>query len=125
MRARTGAGERWDDPSVDLLFELLTDLERGDESSFSVERLDGRPGVFLVKRVDGGRYALARYGEVAGHIVKALTPNKRWAHAALVDWAYAIADEAHEVHGWKEGLQWENVVETQPPRRPLGLWRRS
>ena len=115
-RARTGQGEIWDDPSIDMLFELLGDLERGDESNFSVERLDGRPGVFHIRAV-GGAFTLQRYGESTAGVITASTSDKRWAHAVLVDWLYAIPSEAHEVHGWETELRWETIVDDRPPRR--------
>jgi hypothetical protein len=38
LRALIESGERWDDPSEDLLFDLLSDIEAGEGSFLIVER---------------------------------------------------------------------------------------
>jgi hypothetical protein len=106
LRASTGRGERWDDPSIDMLFELISDLERGDEEFFIVEQLDGSAANwFRVTRVVSGEYLMER--NERSMLMSATTRNKRWVHAAVVDWAHGISNSAHEVHGWEEGLNWQ------------------
>ena len=73
----------------------------------TVERLDGQlnwfritgsaAGAFLLERTDGRSWWTAA------------TTDMRWAHATTVDWAYQIPNDAHEVHGWEDGLRWRKA----------------
>lgn len=92
LLVRMSSGAEWEDPSEDLLFELLADIDRGEESFLMIERLDepGRPLV-RVARTRDGRWVGDR------------DPRRResWddlrdAHEWLMRWAFRIDDAPTE-----------------------------
>ena len=103
LRAATESGATWDDPSEDLLFELLSDLERGSESFFTVQRL-AVAGVYMqVLFQDDGQYLIEhRDGGASSHFA-AVCADKRIAHEVLFKWAF-------ELPGWQGLLDWTPVV---------------
>lgn len=54
LRARTESGATWDDRSEDLIFELLSDVERGDETYFVVEQLADSSGQTYIQVIQDG-----------------------------------------------------------------------
>jgi hypothetical protein len=56
----TDSGERWEDPSEDLLFDPLSDIETGEGSFLIVERVAHVNGQTYcqAQRLEDGRYAL-------------------------------------------------------------------
>jgi len=62
LRALTESGGIWDDPSEDLLYELLGDVERGDETWLIVERLADTSGQTYTQviRSDNGSWTVER-----------------------------------------------------------------
>lgn len=85
-------GQRWEDPSEDLLFMLLEDLVEAGRGSLRVERLDSagaevleifhRVDLFRVRRQEGAQVATAR------------SRNLHEVHAAATRWAFRVDSEA-------------------------------
>jgi hypothetical protein len=91
-------------PRRTLLFELLSDIERGDEEFVIVERLsdpEGQTYMQLVLDHDGTYTVEHRDGSAEEHY-RAATADKREAHAVLWRWA---CDRT----GWRDALAFENV----------------
>lgn len=96
------SGETWDDPSEDLLFELLSDMERGGEQFLIVDRLaDGTGQTFAqVLCTDAGTYRVEyREGGEDRHF-QAATEDKRLVHDVICRWAF-------ELPGWRDALPWQ------------------
>jgi hypothetical protein len=93
LLARMSSGAEWEDPSEDLLFELLGDIERGDEDSLTLERLDAEdhPKV-RVARSAGGTWVADMDPPDPGDGPKSWT-DMRAAHAWLTSWAFRIEDD--------------------------------
>jgi hypothetical protein len=89
IRAKTGTGATWGDPSEDLLYELLLDIDRGDEEFFIIERLADPSGHTYVQVIkdDGDWIVECREGGPASHF-RSRVPDIRDAHRALVFWAH-------------------------------------
>ena len=101
LRVRMESGQIWDDPSEDLLFELLSDMERGEEQFLIVERVADATGQTFaqVARTDAGGYQVEyREGEEDRHF-QALTEDKRLVHSVITLWAF-------ELPGWQDALPW-------------------
>jgi hypothetical protein len=104
LRATMESGATWDDPSEDLLYELVSEIERGDEKFMVIERLRDPTrqtyaqcvkqdnGSFLVERRDGGLNAHFRY----------VADSSRQARDIVMSWAF-------ELPGWDSALAWEPV----------------
>lgn len=94
------SGVSWDDPSEDLLFDLLTDMESGREQFMVVERL-GIPETYAqaVMLEDGNFLMEYRAGSADQHFA-ATSNDKRVIHSALTGWAF-------ELDGWSESLDWQ------------------
>jgi hypothetical protein len=105
LRALMESGAVWKDPSEDMLFELLTDIEDGREQFLVVERTADTSGqtyvqsiregdaTYVVERRDGAPEAHFRIGSL----------SKRDAHAILTGWAF-------ELSGWATDHPWEPVA---------------
>jgi hypothetical protein len=103
LRAVTESGATWDDPSEDLLHELLSDLERGEESFFAVRRLGVAEVYMQVLFQDDRQYLVEhRDGGASSHF-EATSSNKRVVHEVLFKWAF-------ELPGWRELLDWTPVI---------------
>jgi hypothetical protein len=102
--ARMGSGAEWDDPSEDLLFELLADIERGDEGSLTVVHVDegGHPQVQVVRAADGDWMA-----EVANPIGTTVD-RKSW-------------DDMREAHRWLTSWAFRVEATADPPVRAFGF----
>jgi hypothetical protein len=104
LRAVTASGVVWDDPSEDLLFELLSDIERGEEQFVIVERtLDESGQTFAQSMIqkDGTFVVEHRAGGPSAHFrLRALAMGD--AHAALTAWAF-------ELPGWETVYGWQPV----------------
>ncbi|WP_446213422.1 hypothetical protein [Micromonospora sp. IBSANI012] len=101
LRVRMESGQIWDDPSEDLLFELLSDMERGEEQFLIVERVADATGQTFaqVVRTDAGGYQVEyREGDEDSHF-QALTEDKRLVHSVITSWAF-------ELPGWRDALPW-------------------
>ena len=92
LRALTESGAVWDDPSEDLLFELLSDIERGDETWFIVERVADATGQTYMQVIqDGqGRWTMERReGGPEAHFGVTRT-DLRLAHETMTTWAFGL-----------------------------------
>jgi hypothetical protein len=64
LRALTESGAASDDPSEDLIFELLNDIERGDEQFVIIERTED---------LSGQTYAQAIKADAGGFLIERVT----------------------------------------------------
>jgi hypothetical protein len=104
LRAKTEAGDQWDDPSEDLLFELLSDIEAGEGSFVIVELAadsNGQTYAQAARRDDGSYIVEYRDGSADRHYGTAVA-DMRTAHKLLTGWAC-------EIPGWKQDAQWTLV----------------
>jgi hypothetical protein len=102
LRAIVASGDVYDDPSEDLLFILLDDLDDADEEFLIVERTADASGQTYAQVCIGpdGRYQLEyRDGGPERHF-QAFTSTKQVAHKVLTGWAY-------ELPGWQDALAWK------------------
>ena len=98
-RAQTEQGQVWDDPSIDLLYELMLDIERQDELFVIVERLDATDVFMQAVRLTDGSY-------LAESHIHAFSSDLRLVHGVLAGWTYGL--EAGEVIGWDgTDLDWQ------------------
>ncbi len=104
LRAITETGEEHEDPSEDLIFMLLEDIERGEEQFFIIEVTadDSGQTYAQVIRNDDGTWNLERRDGGPGSHFRATCPNLRSAHGALVAWAWNLPD-------WEHAAHWEQV----------------
>ncbi|MFG1842819.1 hypothetical protein ACGFH8_30835 [Micromonospora sp. NPDC049175] len=101
LRVTMESGQIWHDPSEDLLFELLSDMERGEEMFLVVERLTDATGQTFaqVARTEANGYQVEyREGGEDSHF-QAFTEDKRLVHSVLTAWAFELA-------GWRAALPW-------------------
>ena len=92
LRASTENGAVWDDPSEDMLFILLEDVQRGDESRFVDERLADASGQTYIQVIQdglGGWTVERREGGPERHFTVTV-PDLRQAHAAMTTWAFEL-----------------------------------
>jgi hypothetical protein len=104
LRALIESGERWDDPSEDLLFDLLSDIEAGEGSFLIVERAADVNGQTYSQalHLEDGRYAVEhREGSAERHYATTVA-DFRAAHAVLTGWAFDMA-------GWQDTASWDRV----------------
>ena len=104
LRATNEAGEAYDDPSEDLLFELLGQLAPGN-SFVIVDRLEPeRSGHFMQAVIGpvGSRWVLEyREGPHETHRSTSLD-SMRAVHQVMTKWAF-------DSPGWRDGLVWTPV----------------
>jgi hypothetical protein len=102
LRVQMESGQIWHDPSEDLLFELLSDMERGEEEFLIVERMSDPTGQTYAQvcRIDEGGYQVEHRDGGPGQHFQAVTPDKRLAHHVITAWAF-------ELPGWREAMAWE------------------
>ena len=103
LRAVMESGATWDDPSEDLIFDLLNDISRGDEEFVVIERTRDPTGQTYAQAIqsESGGFILERRDGDADHHYRAVCRDVRDAHRALAAWAHEIAD-------------WEAVADWQP-----------
>jgi hypothetical protein len=101
LRATNEAGEAYDDPSDDLLFELLDELVPGN-SFVIVDRVEPeRAGHFMqaVMGPDGSPWVLEyREGPQETHRSTSID-SMRAVHEVMTKWAF-------DLPGWRDGLGW-------------------
>jgi hypothetical protein len=89
LRAFMASGATWPDPSEDLLFELLSDIERGSESFIIVERSDDATGqTFFQAIIEDGVWRVERREGAPERHFFGFVPDTRAAHATLTAWAF-------------------------------------
>ncbi len=99
LTATMSSGSTWNDPSEDLLFELLNDIEAGREEFMVVNRPGHRETYAQVVLLgDGGFLMEYRAGSAERHFA-ATSTDKRTIHAALTGWAF-------DLQGWTALLDW-------------------
>lgn len=93
LRALPEIGQSYDDPSEDLLFELLGDIEQGNAGVFLiVERTTDPSGQTYAQayRNEDGTYVVEhRAGSAEAHF-KTDVSDMRAAHALLAAWAFDL-----------------------------------
>lgn len=100
LRAKMSSGVTWDDPSEDMLFELLTDIEAGREQFMVVERL-GLPETYAqAVLLDDGRFLMEYRAGSSDQHFEATSSDKPAVHAAMTGWAY-------QLEGWSALLDWQ------------------
>jgi len=104
LRAKPESGETWDDPSEDLLFMLLEDIEAGQGTFLIVERTADASGQTYgqVLRCDDGSYIVEHREGDSQHHYGTVAPDMRAAHELLTGWAF-------EIPGWNDGMSWKAV----------------
>lgn len=97
------SGATLDDPSEDLLFELFSDVERGDERFIVVERLADTTGQTYAQSIrnDDGSYLVERQ-EATETLISSTRPTMRETHSLLTAWAY-------ELPGLDDRVEWDQV----------------
>ncbi|WP_461165005.1 hypothetical protein [Arthrobacter sp. R4-81] len=104
LRASNESGETWDDPSEDLLFMLLEDIENGDETFAIVERLvDVTEQTYIQssRNADGTYLVEYRDGTPDQHFSTG-APDMRAAHAVMTSWAF-------EEPRWRDSYIWTQL----------------
>lgn len=86
------SGVTWDDPSEDLFFMLLRDIEGDEETFVIVERLSdpsGQTYAQVIRSDDEGWILERRDGGPDRHY-RAVFADLRTAHAVLTAWAFEL-----------------------------------
>ena len=92
LRAVPESGPSYDDPSEDLLFELLSDIEAGEGSWLIIERLSdptSQTYAQALRREDGIYVVERREGRADEHVTTDVA-DMRAAHALLTGWAFQL-----------------------------------
>lgn len=92
LRATMESGAMWDDPSEDLLFMLLRDIEGEEETFVIVERLSDPSGQTYAQviRNDDGGWIIERRDGGPDHHYRAVFSDLRPVHAVLTAWAFEL-----------------------------------
>ena len=104
LRAQLESGASFDDPSGDLLFELLGGVERGDELFLILNRLGGKSNeVYMqtVRNEDGSWLVERRDGSPDRHF-GVTVPDVGAVHGILTAWAFGL-------EGW-QNWPWQRIV---------------
>jgi hypothetical protein len=103
-RATNEAGETYDDPSEDLLFELLDELAPGN-SFVIVDRLEPDRAGHFMQAVIGpvGSPWILEYPEGPQETHRSTSlDSMRTVHEVMTKWAF-------DLPGWRDGLVWDPV----------------
>lgn len=110
-------GQRWPDPSEDLLFMLLEDLVKaGLDAKMLVQRLDTPSEECMFILHTGNGFGVLRK-DSDGTAVSACA-DMRDVHAALTYWAFRLGERtlnpAAQAHfgGWGSVLDWHPVADS-------------
>jgi hypothetical protein len=117
LLAVTSGGDRWEDPSEDLLHMLLEDLVDQRGGSFLVSRLDAEAGHTLEISLDGDGFQARRQDGRTAVPAVATSGELREVHAACTRWAFglddAVAARAQAMWGGFDGtLRWQPEPDT-------------
>ncbi|MBO0834376.1 MAG: hypothetical protein J2P28_02515 [Actinobacteria bacterium] len=104
LRAIPEVGQQWYDPSEDLLFILLQDIEAGEGTFLIVERTTDPSGhtYAQVLRCDDGSYVVEHREGDADHHYGTTVADMRAAHHLLTGWAFQLP-------GWSDQATWSQV----------------
>ncbi|WP_433020290.1 hypothetical protein [Kribbella sp. CA-294648] len=104
LRAITEDDERWDDPSEDLLFDLLSDIENGLGGFLIVERTSdpGKQTYAQAARQDDGSYVVEHSEGSADRHYGTVVADMRAAHQLLTGWAF-------ELPAWNHTAKWTQL----------------
>ncbi|PYI69792.1 hypothetical protein CVV68_01400 [Arthrobacter livingstonensis] len=104
LRAQNESGQTWDDPSEDLLFMLIEDVERGDEAFLIVEDLADSTGQTYVQsiRMSDGTFDVERREGTPDRHYATNVADMRVAHAVVTSWAFDAAPKV-------ESLVWSQL----------------
>jgi hypothetical protein len=105
LRATTEQGQVWEDPSEDLLFDLMSEVKDGTEQFLIVERLSDPSGQTYAQVIidEGGGWLVERREGAADRHFSASLPEMRAAHEVLTGWAF-------ELPGLESKATWEKVT---------------
>ena len=92
LRACPEYGPSWDDPSEDLLFLLLQDIEAGEGTFLIVERIaDPTQQTYAqAMLLEDGSYVLEHREGDSAHHYRTDVADMRAAHALLTGWAFEL-----------------------------------
>jgi hypothetical protein len=104
LRAIPEVGQQWDDPSEDLLFTLLQDIEAGEGNFLIVERTTDPSGETYAQalRRDDGSYVFEHREGDADHHYGTTVEDFRAAHELITGWAFRLP-------GWSDQATWSQV----------------
>ena len=104
LRAATGNGAEFVDPSEDALFMMVEDVMRDDDHLIVESLLDpgGTTYTQAIQEEDGRWRVEVRNGPRETHVCT-IVEDYRAAHALLTGWAF-------DVPGWADAMTWEPVV---------------
>lgn len=105
LRAIKEAGDSYDDPSEDLLFMLLEDIDHGEGTWVIVERLSDptQQTYAQVLRVNSDSWVVEHRAGSADTHFGTMVRGLRQAHALLTGWAF-------DLDGWQQGATWSRVL---------------
>lgn len=101
LRATTQQGDVYDDPSEDLLYKLMSDMEDGAEEYFAVQRLANPLCVPYAQVFRDGDHWLLERREGDRHF-RAVFSDRRAAHSVLAAWTF-------ELPGWDDLADWQQL----------------
>lgn len=109
LLAVTSGGDRWEDPSEDLLYMLLEDLVDEHGGSFRISRLDNQDEHALDVSLVDGVFRVGRYEGPDAVPLVATTVELREVHAACTRWAFRLDDDAARAEwgGFDGTLPWQ------------------
>ena len=97
--ARMESGEVWDDPSEDVIYDLMLDIEKGREVYMILDRIaDGSGQTYAqVIRGETGRWIVERRDGSPEHHYECSFDGMREAHRVLTNWAFDLhRDDEHD-----------------------------
>ena len=104
LRASTGGGAKWDDPSSDQLLALLSAVARGDEEFLIVERSSDRSGQTYIQTSRGEVDWVVEHrdGSAERHF-RTQAADMQAVQSLLTSWASDLDD-------WRTAVAWERVT---------------
>ena len=105
LRVLSESGETHDDPTEEVLLDLLADVEQGHEGFLIVERTDDPSGHTYAQtaRLDDGSFTVEyRDGSAERHFATQVV-DVRGVYEVLTGWAFGRRD-------WHDGRQWRRLV---------------
>lgn len=90
LRAQTSGGERYDDPSEDLLFELLAEMQPDDHVIVERPEDANEQTYAQVLRTSDGGYVIERRDGSPDTHAHASSADMRSIHADLTTWAHCV-----------------------------------